>query len=193
MGTQQGEWVLFGLDPDGPADQRQDDGASVVFDSEPLTESLEILGAPKLRLRLSSDQPNAFIAARLNDVAPDGASTRVTFGILNLTHRDSHENPEPLIPGKVYEVCLPLNDIAHSFQPGHRIRISLSNTLWPLLWPSPEPVTLTLESASSELTLPVRTDRSGDDETHPVRSAGKRATAINHANSARVVFAMGGA
>ena len=167
MGTRQGEWVLFGLDPDGPADQRQDDGASVVFDSEPLTESLEILGAPKLRLRLSSDQPNAFIAARLNDVAPDGASTRVTFGVLNLTHRDSHENPEPLIPGKVYEVCLPLNDIAHSFQPGHRIRISLSNTLWPLLWPSPEPVTLTLESASSELMLPVRTDHSGDDELNP--------------------------
>ena len=92
-GAHQGEWCGHGLDPDGPTDQREDDGNSVVFDSEPLNTSLEILGAPVLQLRLSSDKPNAFIVARLNDVAPDGASTRVTYGLLNLTHRNSHEHP----------------------------------------------------------------------------------------------------
>jgi len=163
-GIHQGEWCAHGLDPDGPTDQREDDGNSVVFDSEFLNTPLEILGAPVLRLRLSSDKPNAFIVARLNDVAPDGASTRVTYGALNLTHRNDHEHPEPLVPGKQYEIRLQLNDIAHAFSAGHRIRISLSNTLWPLFWPSPEPVALTLESGSSHLSLPVRTDCSGDDD-----------------------------
>ena len=163
-GAHQGEWCGHGLDPDGPTDQREDDGNSIVFDSEPLNTSLEILGAPVLRLRLSSDKPNAFIVARLNDVAPDGASTRVTYGVLNLTHRNSHEHPEPLVPGEQYEIRLQLNDIAQVFNAGHRIRISLSNTLWPLFWPSPEPVALTLECGSSHLSLPVRTDCSGDDD-----------------------------
>jgi len=161
-GARQGEWCAHGLDPDGPTDQREDDGNAVIFDSEFLDAPLEILGAPVLHLRLSSDKPNAFIVARLNDVAPDGASTRVTYGVLNLTHRNDHEHPEALVPGETYEIHLQLNDIAHAFKAGHRIRISLSNTLWPLLWPSPEPVALTLESGSSHLSLPVRTDCSGD-------------------------------
>ena len=163
MGAQQGEWFSFGFVPDGPADQRHDDGASVVFDSAPLAESLEILGAPVLTLRLSSDRPNAFIAARLNDVAPDGASTRVSYGVLNLTHRDSHEHPEALLPHHTYEIRLQLNDAAHAFSQGHKIRVSLSNTLWPLLWPSPEVVSLRLESGVSRLSLPIRDDTSGDD------------------------------
>ncbi|MGE4659879.1 MAG: CocE/NonD family hydrolase, partial [Arenicellales bacterium] len=163
-GARQGEWCAHGLDPDGPTDQREDDGNAVIFDSEFLDAPLEILGAPGLHLRLSSDKPNALIVARLNDVAPDGASTRVTYGVLNLTHRNDHEHPEALVPGETYEIHLQLNDIAHAFKAGHRIRISLSNTLWPLLWPSPEPVALTLESGSSHLSLPVRTDCSGDDD-----------------------------
>ena len=163
-GAHQGEWCAHGLDPDGPTDQREDDGNAVIFDSEFLDAPLEILGAPVLQLRLASDKPNAFIVARLNDVAPDGASTRVSYGVLNLTHRNGHEHPEALVPGEAYEIRLQLNDIAHAFRAGHRIRISLSNTLWPLLWPSPEPVTLTLEGGGSHLSLPVRTDCSGDDD-----------------------------
>ncbi|HJP07248.1 MAG: CocE/NonD family hydrolase [Proteobacteria bacterium] len=167
MGTNQGEWCPHGLDPDGPVDQREDDGRSVTFDSAPLDAALEILGAPTLSLQLSSDKPNAFIVARINDVAPDGASTRVTYGVLNLTHRNDHEHPEALVPDEPYEIRLQLNDTAHAFKAGHRIRVSLSNTLWPLFWPSPEPVTLALETGKSQLSLPVRTDCKGDEDLAP--------------------------
>ena len=167
MGARQGEWCGHGLDPDLPADQREDDGCSVVFETEPLTKAVEILGAPVLTLQLSADQPNAFIVGRLNDVAPDGASTRVTYGVLNLTHRNSHEFPEPLVPGENYEIRLQLNDVAQVFPKGHRIRIALSNTLWPLFWPSPELVTLTLGTEESYVELPVRPQRETDQDLKP--------------------------
>lgn len=162
MGERQGTWCGHGINPDAPNDQREDDGCSVVFDTEPLATDVQILGAPVLNLNLSSDQPNAFIVARLNDVAPDGASTRVTYGVLNLTHRDSHEHPEPLAPGEIYTVRLQLNDIAQTFPAGHRIRIALSNTFWPMLWPSPTPVTLTLSTLESTVELPVREPKTTD-------------------------------
>lgn len=156
MGTRQGTWCGHGLNPDAPNDQREDDGCSVVFDTAPLSADLSILGAPTLRLNLSSDQADAFIVARLNDVAPDGSSTRVTYGVLNLTHRESHETPSPLNPGERYSITLQLNDIAQTIPAGHRIRVALSNSLWPMYWPSPRPVTLTLACTDSQLDLPIR-------------------------------------
>jgi len=162
MGAGQGEWCGYGLVPDCPIDQRFDDGCSVVFETAPLTDDIEMLGAPVLNLTVRADKPNAFLAARLSDVAPDGAATRVTYGVLNLTHRDSHEHPEPLEPGKTYRVRLQLNDAAQRFVKGHRIRIALSNTLWPLLWPSPEEVTVDLFTGVSTLDLPVRAPRAED-------------------------------
>lgn len=162
MGTRQGTWCGHGLNADAPNDQREDDGCSVVFDTGPLLNDVQILGAPVLQLNLSSSEPAAFIVARLNDIAPDGSSTRVTYGVLNLTHRNSHEHPEALTPGTSYSVQLQLNDIAQTFPAGHRIRISLSNTFWPLLWPSPQPVALTLSTTDSTLSLPVRQAKATD-------------------------------
>ncbi|MSP81480.1 MAG: CocE/NonD family hydrolase [Alphaproteobacteria bacterium] len=161
-GAYAGSWCPYGLGPDYPTDQRGEDGKSLCFDSEPLRERVEILGAPIATLELASDRPLAMVAVRLNDVAPDGASTRITYGLLNLTHRDSHEVPTPLEPGRRYRVRVQLNDIAHAFPPGHRIRVAISNTYWPLVWPSPEPVTLTIFSGASGFTLPVRQPRAED-------------------------------
>ena len=167
MGLGQGEWCQHGLVPDAPTDQRGDDGRSVTFETEPLSEPVEIMGAPALDMEVSADRPNAFLVARLCDVAPDGASTRVTYGVLNLTHRDSHEFPEPLEPGKSYRVRLRLNDIAQHIPAGHRIRVALSNAMWPLFWPSPEPVTVTLSTGAGALSLPVRAPRDDDAGLRP--------------------------
>ena len=93
VGLLGGHWCAYGQAPDLPSDQREEDARSVVFDTAPLGETLEILGAPEVELELSADRPQAQICVRLNDVAPDGASLRVSFGLLNLTHRDSHEDP----------------------------------------------------------------------------------------------------
>ena len=157
-----GEWCGYGNGNDLPAEQRYDDAASLVFDSAPLDETLEILGAPRLSLELAVDRPIAMIAARLCDVGPDGASLRVCYGLLNLTHRDGHDEPAPMEPGRRYRVELRLGDAGHGFAAGRRIRIALSTVYWPTAVPSPEPVTLTLFTGASSLELPVRAPRPED-------------------------------
>ncbi len=147
---------------------------SVCFETAPLPERLEILGAPVLTVQLSCDRPNALLCARLCDVAPDGASLRVTYGLLNLTHRDSHEHPEPLEPGRRYTVRLQLNDAAHAFPAGHRIRLALSTTYWPIAWPSPEAATVTVSTGGRAFAPdPGRTPRGCRAEA--VCGVGKRA------------------
>lgn len=156
---------------DAPTDQRIDDARSLTFDSEPIEEDFEILGAPVVTLDLAVDKPVAFLSVRLNEVDPDGLSKRVTYSVLNLTHRDSHECPQPLEPGKRYRIRLPLDDCAHVFKSGRRIRVAVSTTHWPSYWPSPEPVTLTLYAGRSELELPVRPLRAEDRELKPFSPA----------------------
>jgi hypothetical protein len=111
-------------------------------------------------LDLAVDRPSAFVAVRLCDVAPDGALTRVTFGVLNLTHRDGHADPRPMSPGSKTTIRVQLNDTAYAFLPGHRLRLAISTDYWPMVWPSPEPVSLTIHAGAVE--LPVRPPRSDD-------------------------------
>jgi len=156
VGLQTPEWVPF-APPQFPQEQSPDDAASLVFDSDPLAEPMEIFGHPTLRVRLAASAPVAKLVARLTEVTPDGRSWLVSYGVLNLTHRTSHASPEPLTPGVFLDIELPLYLTARRFRPGSRLRLALSESLWPLLWPSPEPVTLTLDLAASSFTLPVRT------------------------------------
>jgi putative CocE/NonD family hydrolase len=166
-GLDGGEWCAFGADGELPDDQRADDARSICFDGAPLAEPLEILGAPIVTLDLAVDRPTAIVAARLNDVAPDGAVTRVTYGLLNLTHRDGHADPSPLEPGRRYRVRVRLNDVAHAFPAGHRLRLALSTTYWPIAWPSAEPATVTVVTGRSALDLPVRPPRAEDAALRP--------------------------
>jgi uncharacterized protein len=141
---------------DLPADQARDDGLSLTFDSEPLAERLEILGAPALEVELASDRPLAQVAVRLCDVAPTGESALVTRGLLNLAHREGSEAPAPLEPGRRVRARLPLEAIGYAFLPGHRLRVSLSTSYWPWAWPAPEAATLTVFADGSALELPTR-------------------------------------
>lgn len=161
LGLTSGEWLSFGDAGEMPVDQRTDDGQSLSFDTAALASRMEILGAPVVELEIAVDRPVAFLCARLCDVSPDGASTRVSYGFLNLTHDTTHETVTPLVPGARRRVRLQLNDIAHAFAPGHRIRLAVSTSYWPMVWPSPEPVTLTLFAGASRLLLPVR-DAAGE-------------------------------
>ncbi len=165
-----GEWCPFGhggVGPDLPVDQRIDDGNSLVFDTEPLDAPIEIMGAPVLEVEVASDRASAILAARVSDVAPDGAATRVTYGLLNLTHRESHESPSALDPGRRYRVQLELKHAAHVFPVGHRIRLALSTAYWPIAWPVPGAATLTLATSTGALALPVRAPRPEDSALPP--------------------------
>jgi putative CocE/NonD family hydrolase len=156
VGQFAGKWCSYNAPPDLPYDQRDEDGGSLVFDSDPLAEGFEILGAPVLHLEFSASRPSAMVAARISDVGTDGRATRVTYGLLNLAHRDGHAAPEALVPGEHYRVDVALNGVAHAFAPGHRIRVALSTSYWPLAWPPPEPVRLDVHTAGTSIELPTR-------------------------------------
>lgn len=166
-GVRAGEWCAFGADGEMPRDQRSDDGSSLVFDTEPFVATLEILGAPVLDLEVRSSERIATVVARLCDVAPDGSSLRVSYGVLNLCHRDGHEQPSELEPGCSYQVRLQLNDVAHSFRPGHRLRLALSTSYWPIIWPAPRAAEIGIRTGVSVLELPVRPARAEDEELRP--------------------------
>ncbi len=156
VGLFAGKWCSYSEATDLPSDQREEDGGALVFNSHVLEEDFEIMGRPYLKLKVASDKRIAMVAVRISDVAPDGRATRVTYGLLNLAHRESHEHPKALVPGEPYEVAVPMNYIAQRFPAGHMIRLSISTSYWPLAWPSPEPPALTVFPSESELILPVR-------------------------------------
>ncbi len=163
VGLYAGKWCSYNAPPDLPHDQRDEDGGALVFETERLQEAVEICGQPRVTLELESDQPVAMVAVRLIDVAADESATRVSYGLLNLTHRDSDEHPEPLEPGRTYRVTVPLKHIAQRFAAGHSIRLSVSTVYWPIAWPSPEPVKLTISPRNSTLELPVRAPRPAEE------------------------------
>ncbi|WP_063034060.1 CocE/NonD family hydrolase [Nocardia grenadensis] len=156
VGQFAGKWASYNAPPDLPYDQREEDGGCLVFETDALAERCEILGAPTVTLEVSAAEPVAMVAARLSDVAPDGRATRVTYGLLNLTHRDGHDDPRPLVPGARYRVTVQLNAVAQAFPAGHRIRLSLSTSYWPLAWPPPVPAQVTVYTEGSGLRLPIR-------------------------------------
>jgi len=154
IGTTAGSWLQFGPAAGQPVDQRTDDEQSFVVEWEVPESDVEIVGTPQVNLRAQSSHETGVVAVRLCDVAPDGSSHLITMGLFNLTHRDSHESPSPLVPGETVKTVFPLLATAHRFRRGHKIRMAVSASCWPLLWPSPQETTITVEHASLE--LPVR-------------------------------------
>ena len=167
VGLTKREWYINNFAVDLPPDQTSDDKRSVVFDSVPLESDLEILGNCKAIIHVSSDRPVAKVAVRVNEVTPDGKSWNVTYGLLNLTHRNGHSNPSALIPGEEYDVAIPCYFTAHQFKKGNRIRVAITESLWPMVWPSPLPVTLKITAGVSRIILPVR-PRETVDQTPPI-------------------------
>ena len=145
--------------PNGLArDLRPDEVFGPTYTSAPLIEPVSVLGVPEVVLHLAVSAPIATAVVRLTDVAPDGTSAQVSAGILNLTHRRSHVDPEPLRPDKIDEVRVELRPAGYRFAPGHRIRVSVASSSWPVIWPSPYPAEFALHHGAatpSRLILPV--------------------------------------
>ncbi len=157
LGTCGGLWsggVPFGM----PTDQRPDEIHALTYTTEPLDVPLEILGMPRAVLHVSSTAPVMAFVARLCDVAPNGVSALVCSGVLNATRHESLTDPTPLKPGEIYELTVVLDCTAWRFDPGHRIRLSVSSADFPNLWPTPYPGTNDVyhnEAHPSRLILPV--------------------------------------
>ena len=154
VGRCSGDWVPFGRGADQAGDQREDDLRSLLFETQPLESRIELLGAAIVTLELASDRPIANLAVRLCDVHPSGESLRISYGVLNLAHRDGSSAPSPLIPGKEYDVRIALDDIACSIPAGYKLRVAVSNAYWPMFWPSSDSETLRVKARGSSLELP---------------------------------------
>ena len=149
-----GSWCPYG-GPSQPLEQTPDDERSLCFDTAPLPDPVEILGFPRLRLRVAADRPEAVLASRLCDIAPTGDSLLVTRGVLSLTHRRGHDALTSVQPGTPVDIELRLDCAGHRFAPGHRIRLAVSSTYWPWVWPTAEATTLELSLDTAELELPL--------------------------------------
>ncbi len=154
-GVMAGEFFTLAPNGDLAADQRADDAGSLVFETDVLVEPLQLLGRPRLTLRVAIDAPVGTLIARVVDVHPDGAAHRVSFGVLNLTHRIDQANPSPMRPGEPETVTLVLDECGHRWRAGHRLRLAISTAYWPMLLPPPTAITATLELAGCALELPV--------------------------------------
>jgi uncharacterized protein len=156
-GMDAGEFFPMGLNAEMPGDQVRDDGLAVCFDGTALAADLTLMGRAEVRLRLSADAPKGHLIARLCDVAPDGSSVRIAHGMLNLCHRDSMADPLLMVPGKVVDVTLRLDQMAYRVAAGHRLRLSLATTYWPFVWPSDAPVVITVTAGTLHLPVVNRT------------------------------------
>ena len=137
---------------DAAHDQRGTDAYSLVYDTEPLEEELTILGLPKARLQVSADAPHANWIVRLSDVAPDGTVTQVAGAAFNGTHRRSARDPKPLEPGRPVALEIEMHFTSWVFPKGHRLRFAVNNAQWPMLWPTPYPMTTALRLGGDEPT-----------------------------------------
>ncbi|MFT2707631.1 CocE/NonD family hydrolase [Clavibacter zhangzhiyongii] len=160
-GLDAGRFFPFGNATDLPPDQRAEDGLSVCFDLL-LDERLDVLGNVLVDLAITSDLPDANVVVRLCDVAPDGASTLVTRGALNLNKRIDRARIDPMVPGEEAVVRVPLVSTGHAFPAGHRLRIAVSSAYWPWIWPHAREATLEVAPARSLVTLPVWTRMEDD-------------------------------
>lgn len=154
-GADAGRYFPFGNPADLPPDQQEEDGRSLALTSAPLTAPVDILGVPVARLRVTPDAV-VNLTVRLCDVAPDGSSTLITRGSLNLRKRDGMDRVAEVVPGQPVEVEIALRSIGWQVPTGHRIRLAVSTAYWPWVWPHPQFAGLDLDLDNSRLLLPVR-------------------------------------
>lgn len=148
------------------ADQREAEKKVLTWTSAPLPAATEVTGYAHVSLWASSNTADGDIVVSLNDVAPDGTSTQVIQGYLNVPHQASLSDPKPLTPGQPQKIDLDLLPTAYVFQPGHRLRLALAGAasaeagLTQPQGPGPNPAAFTwtvLQDAAHPaiLTLPI--------------------------------------
>jgi len=174
FGSAGGDMCSFAIPGDMPTDCRSDAGGALQLRGPKLDTTLDILGQPTVDLRVSADRQQGFVAVLLIDEAPDGAQTLITRGFCNLTHRHDDTAPAPIVPGDEMAVTVPLHGIGYSVLAGHRLVVQVASAYWPILWPAPKPVTLTLRPGTSALHLPVRAATTGAPEPRVLPDPPKR-------------------
>jgi hypothetical protein len=141
VGLSNGYWSAGGMAYYLADDQRADEAYSLTYTSPPLGEEVRLLGWPRVVLHACSSAKVATFVAKLADVAPDGSSALIVDGSLNGTRRESLTDPKPMAPGEIYELNIPMNPTGWVLKPGHRLRLAISGSDFPNLWPTSEKAT----------------------------------------------------
>ena len=166
-GIMGGEYFTLKPDAEMAGDQRRDDAGSLVFETAVLEAPIEILGQPQVTLSFVPEARSGNLIARLVDVHPDGTATRVSFGVLNLAHRDGHAEPTALVPGESVTVTVVLDACGYRFGPGHSLRLSLSTAYWPIVLPAPDDGGIAIDTGTLALSLPLLGDVTAIDLPEP--------------------------
>lgn len=132
-------------------DTRAADSHALVYDSPPLSETHYLLGMPTTRLTVSTDAPLAVWVTRLEDVWPDGRVSFVTGGAINGAHRHARQQPAPIHTNEPFALEIPMRFTTWTFEPGHRIRLVVTDGQFGMSWPTPYPMTTTLHLGGASL------------------------------------------
>ena len=137
-----------------PLDQADDDARALCFDSAPLVAPVDLIGHPVVSITVRRDRSRAQLVLRLCDVAPDGRSNLVTRHVVNMALDAELDGERPFIPGapETYRVELP--STAYRFAAGHRVRLAVAGSYWPLVWPELPLTHLSIETGGDFLDLP---------------------------------------
>ena len=179
-----GEYFPFAFGPELPGDQADDDAMSACFDSTPTEVDTNIVGMAKVSLTLIPNAHCGQIAVRLCDIRPDGTSTLISHGFLNLRHYQGHARPADLTPGEAIQVTVDLDNCAYRLPAGHRMRVAVSTAYWPFIWPAP--VANGISVTGGELQLHLLVDTAELVEFPPPEAAPEwRATELRAAKMTR--------
>ncbi len=128
-----GAFVYENISP-GPADQRDVEIRKdvLVYSTPPLEKDTEITGPVKLILYASSSARDTDFTVKLIDVYPDGKSINIKSGIIRARFRNSLQSPSFLEKGTVYRFEIVLGATSNLFVKGHRIRLFVSSSDFPL-------------------------------------------------------------
>lgn len=159
-GAASATWCIYGMVPDGSLDQNGEVGLLKSFETEALEEDIELLGFPLFHADFTSTAQQANVVATLSAVNEDGSATLITYGVLNLTHRNSHSDPEPIAVGEPVQATVQLNACGQRIAKGKKLRLSLGTAYWPVIWPSQSDAALVLDNP--RLDLPTRPPRETD-------------------------------
>lgn len=126
--TAGGRYVGGGVRDQEPNQARRD---VLVYTADAQDRPVELTGPIDAYLHVSTDGPDTDFIAVLCDVHPDGFVQNLAEGIVRGRFRDSFDDPQPMQPGTVYELHVPLGNISHVIATGHRIRLHVTSSNFP--------------------------------------------------------------
>jgi uncharacterized protein len=110
------------------------------FTSAPLPQPVTVLGTVSIELFAASSAKDTDFVVRLEDVAPDGKAFKLgaaNGGVLRTRYRRGFDRQALLTPNRPERMIINVGEIGHQFAPGHRLRISITSSSYPMLSVNP--------------------------------------------------------